>query len=103
MKLLDCTLRDGGYYTNWDFDQSVVNTYLESCNHLPIEYLEIGYRSFPMNDYLGEYFYCPIDTLKRLKEISQKKLVIILNEKDVNCLSRRDVWFTSRHFTNTSD
>jgi 4-hydroxy 2-oxovalerate aldolase len=83
MKILDCTLRDGGYYTNWDFDKSVVNTYLESCNHLPIEYLEIGYRSMPMNDYLGEYFYCPIDTLKHLKNVSQKKLVIILNEKDV--------------------
>lgn len=83
MKILDCTLRDGGYYTNWDFDKSVVNTYLESCNHLPIEYLEVGYRSSPMNDYLGEYFYCPIDTLKHLKSISNKKLAIILNEKDV--------------------
>ena len=83
MKLLDCTLRDGGYYTNWDFDKSVVNTYLESCNHLPIDYLEVGYRSLPMGDYLGEYFYCPIDTLKQLKNISQKKLAIILNEKDI--------------------
>lgn len=82
MKLLDCTLRDGGYYTNWDFDKSVVNTYLKSCNHLPIDYIEVGYRSLPMDDYLGEYFYCPIETLKLLRSISQKKLVIILNEKD---------------------
>jgi 4-hydroxy 2-oxovalerate aldolase len=83
MKILDCTIRDGGYYTNWDFDQDIVNTYLESFNHLPVEYLEVGYRSEAMGDYLGEYFYCPVETLQRLKSISQKKLVIILNEKDV--------------------
>lgn len=28
MKLLDCTLRDGGYYTNWDFDDTVVDSYI---------------------------------------------------------------------------
>ncbi|MFT4848931.1 MAG: 4-hydroxy 2-oxovalerate aldolase [Sediminicola sp.] len=83
MKILDCTIRDGGYYTNWDFDQDIVKTYLESFNKLPVEYLEVGYRSEAMGDYLGEYFYCPVETLERLKRISNKKLVIILNEKDV--------------------
>ena len=24
LKLLDCTLRDGGYYTNWEFDTQMV-------------------------------------------------------------------------------
>lgn len=83
MKLLDCTLRDGGYYTNWDFDRELVNTYLESFNHLPVDYLEVGYRSNPMESYLGEYFYCPVSVLQHLKSKSNKKLVIILNEKDV--------------------
>ncbi|GGW87170.1 aldolase catalytic domain-containing protein [Salegentibacter mishustinae] len=83
MKLLDCTLRDGGYYTNWDFDPDLVQNYFESFNKLPIEYLEIGYRSNPMNSYLGEYFYCPPHVLEKCKESSNKKLVIILNEKDV--------------------
>jgi 4-hydroxy 2-oxovalerate aldolase len=83
MKILDCTLRDGGYYTNWDFDSEMVNTYLESFNHLPVDYLEVGYRSNPMESYLGEYFYCPVSVLQYLKSKSNKKLVIILNEKDV--------------------
>jgi 4-hydroxy 2-oxovalerate aldolase len=83
MKILDCTIRDGGYYTNWDFDQDIVKTYLESFNHLPVEYLEVGYRSEAMGNYLGEYFYCPVETLQRIKKLSNKKLVIILNEKDV--------------------
>ena len=82
-KILDCTIRDGGYYTNWDFDDDVVENYLKAFNKLPIDYLEVGYRSNPMDAYLGKYFYCPEHVMQRLKEISTKKLVIILNEKDV--------------------
>ena len=83
MKILDCTLRDGGYYTNWDFNKELVHTYFKSFNELPVDYLEIGYRSNPMKEYLGEYFYCPIYVLSEAKSLSNKKLVIILNEKDV--------------------
>lgn len=83
IKILDCTLRDGGYYTNWDFDKGLVKSYFEAFNNLPVDYLEIGYRSNPMNSYLGEYFYCPQYVLEESKELSSKKLVIILNEKDV--------------------
>lgn len=84
MKILDCTIRDGGYYTNWDFSAELVDTYLNSVNQLPIDYIEVGYRSKPMSGYLGKYFYCPIEVLKEIKTKSEKKLVIILNEKDVS-------------------
>jgi len=83
VKILDCTLRDGGYYTNWDFDKDLVKTYFESFNKLPVEYLELGYRSNPMKSYLGEYFYCPQYVLENAKQLSDKKLVVILNEKDI--------------------
>ena len=83
MKMLDCTLRDGGYYTNWDFSREIVDSYLHAFNNLPVQYLEVGYRSTPMKEYLGEYFYCPDYVLRYLRSHSQKKLAIILNEKDV--------------------
>jgi 4-hydroxy 2-oxovalerate aldolase len=84
MKILDCTLRDGGYYTNWDFDKSVVINYCKTVEKLPIEYIEVGYRSIPLDGYLGEYFYCPDYVLKELKSLMpSKKLTIILNEKDI--------------------
>lgn len=83
MKILDCTLRDGGYYTNWDFDRKLVNTYIEACNALPIDYLEVGYRSITLEGYSGEYFYLPLYVMERLKAKSNKKLVVILNEKDI--------------------
>lgn len=83
-KLLDCTLRDGGYYTDWDFDKALVDDYFESMNNLPIEYIEIGYRSTKINNqYLGEYFYLPKKRIEEIRKISKKKLAVILNEKDI--------------------
>ena len=84
MKILDCTIRDGGYYTNWDFDKKLITEYCKSMEKLPIDYVEVGYRSIPLEGYLGKYFYCPIYVLEELKKIMpSKKLVIILNEKDI--------------------
>ncbi len=81
--ILDCTLRDGGYYTNWDFDEELVEDYLIAMEKLPIDYLEIGYRSKPMEGYLGEYFYCPKYIFEQVKKLApSKKIAIILNEKD---------------------
>ena len=82
-QILDCTIRDGGYYTNWDFEKSLVNQYISSMNQLEIDYLEVGYRSKPMKEYYGKYFYCPLFELEDLRKKSNKKLVIILNEKDI--------------------
>jgi len=84
VKILDCTIRDGGYYTNWDFERKTVDTYLRSLNSLPVDYLEVGYRSPDLSGYHGEFYYCSISTLKYLSENTDKKLAIILNEKDVN-------------------
>ena len=83
LKILDCTLRDGGYYTNWDFDDSTVESYIESINNLPIDFIEIGYRSIKLDGYLGKYFYLPISVINEIRNKTDKKLVIILNEKDI--------------------
>jgi 4-hydroxy 2-oxovalerate aldolase len=32
-KILDCTIRDGGYYTNWEFDEQLIENYLTSINN----------------------------------------------------------------------
>lgn len=82
-KILDCTLRDGGYYTNWDFPPELVKNYIRALNALPIDYLEIGYRSAPDNDYRGEFFYCPEFVLHSLRLETEKKIAVMLNEKDV--------------------
>ena len=84
MKLLDCTLRDGGYYTNWDFDKDFVNTYIRCLDKLPVDYIEIGYRSLEQKEYFGEYFYLPLSTVLNIKSKTSKQLSIMINGKDCN-------------------
>lgn len=81
MKILDCTLRDGGYYTNWDFNTQVVDAYISAMNGLPIDYLELGYRYNPMKEYQGKFGYCPLSVLKHIRANSKQKLAVMLNEK----------------------
>ena len=63
MKILDCTLRDGGYYTNWDFNSKIVDAYILAMNELPIDYLEVGYRNKPSKEYMGKFGYTPVSFL----------------------------------------
>lgn len=79
--LLDCTLRDGGYYTNWDFKSDTVDAYIQAMNALPIDYLELGYRNNPTKEYLGKFGYCPVSVLKKIRQACNKKLDVMLNEK----------------------
>ena len=81
--ILDCTLRDGGYYTNWDFDENLVDEYFEAMNLLPVDFIEIGYRSKFKEEYAGAYYYLPEFVLKTIKSKTDKKLAIILYEKEV--------------------
>jgi 4-hydroxy 2-oxovalerate aldolase len=83
VKILDCTIRDGGYYTNWDFEKSIVDLYIQATNVLPVEYVEVGYRNNPSKEYLGMYGYCPIFEIEDIRNKSSKKLAVMLNEKSV--------------------
>lgn len=45
IELLDCTLRDGGYLNNWEFeDQQVLDCY-ETVTGMGYDYFEIGFRT----------------------------------------------------------
>ena len=66
MAILDCTLRDGGYYNNWDFDNEVVKHYLASVAESNIEYVELGLRNFPKQGFLGAFAYTTEDFLNSL-------------------------------------
>ena len=45
LKLLDCPLRDGGYYNSWDFSIDLINDYLQAMSALSVDYVELGFRS----------------------------------------------------------
>jgi len=83
-KILDCTLRDGGYYTNWDFDSNIIDNYIKYTNDLKIDYIEIGYRNKKkLNEYRGQFFYTPLHTLKYFKKKSKHKIAIMIDYKSI--------------------
>ncbi|AZO22670.1 hypothetical protein EJ070_19695 [Mesorhizobium sp. M1E.F.Ca.ET.045.02.1.1] len=47
VNFLDCTLRDGGYYTNWDFAPELVSDYVAVINTLPVRMVELGFAGKP--------------------------------------------------------
>jgi len=85
MKILDCTLRDGGYYTGWDFSDNLVNSYFDLVKHLPIDIVEVGYRgNKTKKSYFGEYYFLTKTKLQSIKKkIGKKtKISVMIDLKD---------------------
>lgn len=83
INILDCTLRDGGYYNNWDFDINFINEYLTNISFCGIEYVEIGFRSSENKLYQGACYYSK-DTFLEIIEIPEQiKLGIMINATDL--------------------
>ena len=80
-KILDCTFRDGGYYTDWDFSDDVVSQYFSAMNGLPVDYIEIGYRNNSQEEYLGKFGYTPLPVVESIRHMCSKKIAVMLNEK----------------------
>lgn len=84
IQIIDCTLRDGGYYTQWDFDDAVLDAYFSSMERLPVTYLEIGYRNNPAPGYMGRFGYTPIPVLEKIRSRTSRKLAVMLNQKSTS-------------------
>ena len=82
VKLLDCTLRDGGYYTNWEFSKELVMDYLHCMDQCGVDAIEIGFRT--LGNSSGQY--CHIDDcyLSTLLNNFNKNIIvaIMINAKD---------------------
>lgn len=57
INVLDCTLRDGGYYNSWDFDADILKAYLDAAAEAKLDYVELGFRRFPQEGFLGAFAY----------------------------------------------
>ena len=45
IKVLDCTVRDGGLMNKWQFSKEMVKSVYDSCVEAGVDYMEIGYIS----------------------------------------------------------
>ena len=67
IKILDCTLRDGGYYNNWDFDTEVVESYLKAVATANIDFVELGLRNFSQVGFHGAFAYTTEDYINDME------------------------------------
>ena len=45
IKVLDCTIRDGGLMNHWQFEDRFVKAVFDACCAARIDYMEVGYKS----------------------------------------------------------
>ena len=78
--LLDCTLRDGGHYTNWSFHKDLVQDYLDAIATSGIEYCELGYRR--PYEAPGEWSFSTDDLISSFDLPKTLKLGVMIDLKD---------------------
>ena len=69
IKIMDCTIRDGGLMNDHLFDDEIVKAVYTACVEAGIDYMELGYkaskRMFPPAEF-GPWKYCDEDDLRRI-------------------------------------
>ncbi len=69
IKVLDCTIRDGGLMNNHQFDDQIVKAVYTACVAAGIDYMELGYKASRKIIVPGEYGawkYCLEEDLRRI-------------------------------------
>jgi len=69
LKVLDCTVRDGGLINDHKFDDGFVRAVYQTCVEAGIDYMEIGYRASKKifaRDRFGAWKFCDEDDLRRI-------------------------------------
>ena len=79
LKVLDCTLRDGGYYNNWNFSIHLINKYLKVMSDIKVDYVEIGFRSLERKEFRGPCAYTTDQFLNDLKIPKTLKVGVMIN------------------------
>ncbi len=69
IRVMDCTVRDGGLMNNWQFSDEFVRAVYQACLTAGIDYMEIGYKSSESafsRDEVGPWKFCDEKDLRRV-------------------------------------
>lgn len=86
IKVLDCTIRDGGLMNNHDFDDRFVRAVFKAVSEAGIDYMEIGYKNskklFPGEKY-GAWKFCSDEDIRKVTEgIPSKTKISVMVDVD---------------------
>lgn len=93
IKVLDCTIRDGGLINKWQFSDELVRATYQAVSEAGVDYMEIGYKApremFDPKEY-GKWRFCDEDDVKRVLdglELKSKLACMVdigrVNEADI--------------------
>jgi 4-hydroxy 2-oxovalerate aldolase len=77
IKVLDCTIRDGGLMNSHKFDDQVVKAVYDACVAAGVDYMELGYKASQKVIVAGEHGawkYCREEDLRRIVGDNPTKL-----------------------------
>ena len=83
INLLDCTLRDGGYYNNWDFPIDLIEDYLKSLSESGVKFIELGFRSRNSKNYMGPCAYTKDSFIESLKIPKNIDIGVMINASEI--------------------
>ena len=98
MEILDCTFRDGGYYTDWNFPKKIVDNYLKTLSNLPISIVELGYLS-NKKDNNGPFYHLGESILSNARSVLRKnqKIYVMINFKEIQSSKDLDNLIYDKH------
>jgi len=69
IRILDCTIRDGGLMNNHQFDDKIVKAVYQACVEAGVDYMELGYKGskkiFVPTDF-GPWKFCDEEDIRRI-------------------------------------
>jgi 4-hydroxy 2-oxovalerate aldolase len=77
IKVMDCTVRDGGLMNKWQFTDEFVKGVYDACVEAGVDYMEIGYlsseKAFDRKD-VGPWKFCAESDIRRIVGSKNNKL-----------------------------
>ena len=83
LRLLDCTLRDGGYYNSWDFSPDLISQYIDAMLSAGVDIVEIGFRSLNNRGFRGASAFTTDDFLESLNIPKDLMVGVMVNGSDL--------------------
>jgi len=82
IKILDCTIRDGGLINDHKFDDKLVKAVYETCVAAGVDYIEFGYKASKKifsGGKCGPWKFCDEDDLRRIvgKKSAKTKIAVM--------------------------
>lgn len=91
-RVLDCTLRDGGYKNGWNFSVGFANALIESLGELGVNYIELGFifpEKFVQKHKLGPFAQVDQTIISKLKKHPHPRYGVMVNATE---FSPKQIW-----------